>query len=198
MTITINGSGTITGATTMASATSFSADVTLGGSGVEILNNSGRVVVGQTGSVIQVANYQTGTLATGTGAIPFDNTIPQITEGDQYMSLAFTPTSATNKLKIDVVWMGSNPSAASFGFAVALFAVGTTNALASTFYSVMNSAISQYSFSHFMTAGTTSAITFTVRAGSANGATTSFNGQSGSQIGGGNLASSITITEIAA
>jgi hypothetical protein len=150
------------------------------------------------GSVIQVANYQTGTLATGTGAIPFDNTIPQITEGTEFMSLAFTPTSATSKLLIQVVWVGANPSLATNGFSIALFAAGTANALACIFTSIVNSSVNTYPFNHFMTAGTTSSITFSVRAGSGNGNTTSFNGQSGSQLGGGVTASSITVTEIAA
>ena len=152
----------------------------------------------QTGEVLQVANFQTGTLATGSTAIPFDNTIPQITEGDEFMSLAFTPTSASSKLKIDVVWQGTNTTVSSHGLVIALFMVGTSNALAATFNSVANSCLSNFVFTHYMTSGTTSAITFKVRAGSSNGGTTSFNGQSGSAYGGGVLASSITISEIAA
>ena len=150
------------------------------------------------GSVLQVANFQTGTLATGSTAIPFDNTIPQITEGDEYMSLAFTPKFSTSKLKIDVVWQGTNTTVSAAGLVIALFMVGTSNALAATFNSVASSCISNFVFTHYMTSGTTSAITFKVRAGSSNGGTTSFNGQSGSANGGGVLASSITISEIAA
>lgn len=162
-----------------------------------VINGSG-TLTGVSGTVLNVSNYQTGTVATGTTAIPFDNTIPQITEGTEFMSLAFTPTSATSKLLIQVVFMGTNTTVASAGFCVALFKVGTSNALASTFNSVANSSISEFLINHYMTSGTTSSITFTVRAGSANSGITSFNGQSGSQFGGGSLASSITITEIAA
>jgi hypothetical protein len=150
------------------------------------------------GSVVQVGSYQTGSLVTGATAIPWDNTIPQITEGTECMSFAFTPTSATNKLLIQVVWMGTNSTQASAGFCVALFQVGTSNALASAFNSQANSSICNLPLNHYMTAGTTSAITFTVRAGSGNGGTTTFNGQSGSGYGGGSMASSITVTEIAA
>lgn len=149
------------------------------------------------GSVIQVKNYQTGALATGATAIPFDNTIPQITEGTEFMSLAFTPTSATSKLLIQVIFMGANSTSGSTGFCVALFQTGTSNALACTFNSLANSSITEYPLNHYMTAGTTSAITFTVRAGSGNGGTTTINGQSGIQLGGGTMASSITVTEIA-
>ena len=53
---------------------------------------------------VQVVNTQTGAVDTGTTAMPCDDTIPQNTEGDEFMTLAITPTSATNKLKIDVVF----------------------------------------------------------------------------------------------
>jgi hypothetical protein len=147
---------------------------------------------GQT--VVQVANFQTGALATGTGTIPFDNTIPQITEGDQFMSLSFTPLSATNKLKIDVFWQGTNSSVSALGFFVALFQNGVSNSLACAGSSVANASLSTFSFTYYGTAGTTSAITFSVRAGGPGG-TTTFNGQNSTQFGGGALASSITITE---
>ena len=153
------------------------------------ISGSGQVVV-------QVANTQTGTLATGSTAMTFGNTIPQITSGDQFMSLSFTPLSSTNKLKIDVIFQGSNTATSSSGFVVALFAVGTSNALATAYNSQTNSSIQTINFTHYMTSGTTSAITFTVRAGSGSGGTTSFNGQSGSAYGNGTVASSITITEI--
>jgi hypothetical protein len=53
--------------------------------------------------VVQVKNTQTGAVATGTTTIPLDDTIPQNTEGTEFMTLAITPTSSTNKLKIEVV-----------------------------------------------------------------------------------------------
>jgi hypothetical protein len=190
MTIVINGSGTITG---LSAGGLPDASVTA----AELASGAARSNFGA-GAVLKVANYQTGTVATGTTAIPFDNTIPQITEGNEFMSLAFTPTSATSKLLIQVVFQGTNATQASAGFAVALFQVGTSNAIASLFNSQTSASITTFLLNHYMTAGTTSAITFTVRAGSGNGGTTSFNGQSGSQLGGGSIASSITITEIAA
>lgn len=91
MTITINGSGTITGATTMASATSFSADVTLAGSGVEILNNSGNRVLGQSGSVLQIVSAtktDVFSMASGTWA--------DVTG----LSVSITPTSTSSKILV--------------------------------------------------------------------------------------------------
>ncbi len=55
------------------------------------------------GSLAQApVTTQTGTVATGTTVIPADNTIPQITEGVEFMTLAFTPKIATSRLEIEV------------------------------------------------------------------------------------------------
>jgi hypothetical protein len=150
---------------------------------------------GASGKLVQVVNTETGTVATGTTQIPIDNTIPQNTEGDQYMTLAITPTSATNKLKIDVVFFGA--STGGTWTTVAIFQDTTANAIAafSNFQTIANGACNS-AFSHFMTAGTTSATTFKVRAGPHQAATTTFNGNSGTQLLGGVMASSITISEI--
>ncbi len=151
-----------------------------------------------TGNIAQVVNTQTGAVATGTTATPFDDTIPQITEGDQYMTQAITPTSATNKLKIDVVWQGANSNNSSY-IIVALFQDSTANALAVASTGVSSASAGlpfTITFTHYMTAGTTSATTFKVRAGCPAGATITFNGISSARLYGGVAASSITITEI--
>ena len=54
------------------------------------------------GSIVQIVNYQNNTMSTGAATIPFDDTIPQINEGTEFMTLSITPSSATNKLKIDI------------------------------------------------------------------------------------------------
>lgn len=147
------------------------------------------------GSVVQVVNTQTGAVATGTTTIPFDDTIPQNTEGDQYMSQAITPNSATNKLKITVV-MNWAANAGTRG-TMALFQDSTAGALASvTNVNASAGFPMQFVLVHYMTAGTTSATTFKVRAGVDGGATFTFNGVGGGRIGGGVLSSSITIEEI--
>jgi hypothetical protein len=145
------------------------------------------------GKVIQMVNTQTGTSATGTGNIPADNTIPQITEGDQYMSLAITPTSASSILLIDVFAMSAAGNDTIHS--AALFQDSTANALASTAGLIAGTdKMYTFAFRHKMTAGTTSATTFKVRIGG-NAGTTTFNGRAGGQYFGGTMASSITITE---
>ena len=151
------------------------------------------------GDIVQIVSYQTGALATGTTLLPFDDTIPQKTEGDEYMTLAITPTVSTNKLKIEVVWNGSSAAGANQRIIVALFQDDIDNALAA---SVMSHPalghMLNYSFIYYMTAGTESETTFKIRAGDDAGSTTTFNGQTGARRFGGALISSIVITEIQA
>ena len=149
------------------------------------------------GVVLQVVNVMSSTVATGTGTIPQDNTIPQITEGTEYMTLSITPKSTTNKLRIDVVVNGA--ASASNSYLVALFQDSTANALAAINHNIAaNNVAEESNFTYFMTAGTTSSTTFRVRAGCATAGTFTFNGQAAGQLMGGVIASSITITEISA
>lgn len=149
------------------------------------------------GDVVQVVNTQTGALGSGTTLIPQDDTIPQNTEGTEFMTLAITPTSATNILLIEVCINGSNSVAN--GLVAALFQDSTAGALAVGIgpYIGTANAFSQISFNHRMVAGTTSATTFKVRMGATTAGTTYFNGNI-TRYYGGVCASSITITEIKA
>lgn len=147
------------------------------------------------GTIIQIKNTQTGAVATGTTTIPYDDTIPQNTEGDQYMTLTITPTSASNKLLIQVVWIGTSTGAQRM--TAALFQDSAANALAASVIVNDNAGFEIINnFSHYMTSGTTSATTFKVRVGGNAAGTTTFNGTGGVRSFGGVMASSITITEI--
>jgi hypothetical protein len=151
------------------------------------------------GKVVQVVNVQTGAVATTTTVMPWDDTIPQNTEGGEFMTLAITPTSATNKLKIEVNAIVTAVVGA-YKTTTALFQDSTADALAAN-YGFADGAAGQIRtapFTHFMTAGTTSETTFKVRCGLHAGGTLTFNGAAGARKYGGVLASSITITEISA
>jgi len=167
-------------------------DVTLGSS-----------VVFPAGHVVQVVYYETSAFATGTSRMQDDNTIPQITEGDQYMSLAITPTSATNKLLVEVIHNtcgGYNGNQAVLG-AIFNTHFHATNALGISYvgqsdgYKLNTTPIRIY-----VVAGRTTATTFLFRSGSGSAGTTHFNGVagtgSGTARGNGTLFSSIRITEI--
>ena len=160
---------------------------------VQQYNGSAWVSVGES-KVVQVVNTQTGTVATGTTIIPFDNTIPQNTEGTEFLTLSITPTSATNFLIVSVVLNFSYSIVNTVSFA--LFQDSTASALAaaaelgSTATGMINSGLV-----HKMTAGTTSATTFKIRMGGETAGTVTLNGYSGGQVFGGVMASSMTITE---
>lgn len=149
------------------------------------------------GRVIQEVNFQTGASATGSTTITLDDSIPQNTEGNQFMSLAFTPTNSSSKLKIEVV---ANVAHSSGGqnMVAALFKDADAGALAAISEAMADGSIDPRTmmFTHYMTAGTVSAVTFKVRVGSTAGGTTTFNGSGGSRKLGGVMASSITITEL--
>ena len=152
--------------------------------------------------LVQMTNTDVGSVATGTTVIPDDDTIPQITEGDQYMTLAITPKSASNILYITVVLHGSSSNNGDV-VAAALFQDATANALAVGFSHtaglVAASQVHNIVFIHKMTAGTTSATTFRVRAGVSTAGTLTFNGAASSGKYGnsaGTISSSITIMEV--
>lgn len=145
--------------------------------------------------VVSRASVMVKTLATGTTTIPLDNTIPQNTEGDQYMTLSYTPANVANILVINVTLADLSNSTGGW-MTAALFQDSTANALAAaTHYQSVATAGVNLQFRHIMAAGTTSSTTFKVRAGSHAAGTTSFNGDNGTQDFGGVAASSIMITE---
>ncbi len=144
--------------------------------------------------VIQRVYTQTGTMATGTGAIPFDNTIPQISEGTEFMTLAITPTNASNILEIKVGLQFSANAVSNIIWA--LFKDATANALSSAWFSqTIIGAVDFGTLTHTMVAGTTSSTTFRVRIGATAGATLTFNGYISASHLGGSLNSNIVITE---
>lgn len=147
------------------------------------------------GVAVQVVAASFGAVATGTGVIPRDDTIPQISEGTEFMTLAITPKSATNVLVIDAVWGGAN----SIGndLVIALFQDANANALAATsfFVDTVNGRVS-IPLRHNMVSGTASSTTFSLRAGPGAAGTVTFNGASaGTRHFGTITKSNITITE---
>lgn len=159
--------------------------------GVRSVNTSNLPV----GTVLQVVNVQSGSFTSSTGTFPFDNTIPQNTEGTELFTVSITPTSASSKLLIQAVACLGN--SAGDWMTIALFQDSTANALAANLaYQATATGTLMMPVNYYMTAGTTSSTTFKIRYGS-NGSTTYVNGN-GSGKYGGTLISSLTVTEIAA
>lgn len=146
--------------------------------------------------VQQTVSTQTGAVNTGTTTVPLDDTIPQNTEGDEYMTRSITPKSTTSTLIIEVVWNGASNVGGGTNITVALFQDTTADALKAVVANVAANAVANVSLRHVMTSGTTSATTFKVRAGAGAAGTTTFNGAAGGRYFGGVMASSIVITEV--
>lgn len=151
----------------------------------------------RTGDVVQRVHTQTGAVATTTTNIPRDDTIPLNTEGVEVMSKAITPTSSINDLYIEtIVVLAGNAASSPI---VALFKDSDGNAMAAVNSRVDGASVTQsIPLRHYMAAGSTSAITFKVRAGLDVTGTMTFNGHTSSRLFGGVCASSLTITEIQA
>lgn len=134
------------------------------------------------GTCVQIATTTASAVSTGTTLIPFDDSIPQNTEGDQYMTLAITPRSATNVLLIESTVFMSN-SLASNNLTAALFQDSTANALSAS-SQTQSVALTPVCIkvSYPMVAGTTSSTTFKIRAGGSGAGTTTFNGSNSARI----------------
>lgn len=141
--------------------------------------------------------YNTDTaVATGTTTMPADDTIPQNTEGNQFMTQAITPKSATNILVIEATLFIAF-SASTADISAALFQDSTANAIAAAagFYQETANRIFGVTIRHIMVAGTTSATTFKVRVGSPQIGTVTFNGVASGRRYGAIPKSTMTITE---
>jgi hypothetical protein len=155
-----------------------------GGSG----SGTGKRIV----NVVEATPYVTYS-STGTAAI-YDDTIPQIGEGSELMTVTITPQNAANRLRIefsgnfcsslngDIVWQ-------------ALFQDATANALAATSNEQRDALTHPSGLVHEMAAGTTSATTFRIRWGS-NSATAYVNGSNTTRKFGGIMAARLRVTEV--
>jgi hypothetical protein len=145
------------------------------------------------GEAIQEQINFDGAVATGTTTIPKDDTVPQNTEGTQFMSQAITPTSAANIL--DVAHEGEWNGNGSGGIVLALFKESDASAIGA-FVCVTQEG--QISIRHRRLARTTSAITFKIRVGQGTSGTITFNGTAGSREMGGVMSSYLGAKEIMA
>lgn len=153
---------------------------------------------GGTGKLIARSYAEDSAVATGTTLIPQDDTIPQNTEGDEYMTLAHTPASVSNRLRIRVVaTVGHSNGGSTSMLTMALFQDSTADALAATAQNFPSGDEPvTLALEHEMAAGTTSSTTFKIRIGNAISGTTTFNGAGGARLFGAIPKSTIVIEEI--
>lgn len=166
------------------------------GTGLSLSAGSLTATGGGGGVIVQVVEATPYTTAGSTAtAIPLDSTIPQNTEGAELTTVTITPTSASNRLRIECNLPFVDGSGGIF-MCAALFQDSTANALALG-VATLNAAnyAHNINFVHEMAAGTTSATTFKLRAGPSSG-TMYFNRRQAGETLGGVSACRIRVTEI--
>lgn len=144
------------------------------------------------GILLQSITGTSTTPGSTTAAIPFDNTIPQITEGVEVVTASITPSNASNILEIMAICQVAIGSIGRIG--VALFQDSNADAIASAFHLRDFSGSSVIIF-HRMVAGTTSSTTFSMRTGPSSGISY-WNREQGGNIFGGTIPSIINIKEL--
>lgn len=148
------------------------------------------------GEIIQTVVTPIGTFATGTTLIPVDNTIPQITEGDEYITRAITPQAKPNLLRVTAQAMLSNSNVTRY-LTAALFQDATAGALAANSIQQATAQTTvSVAISYWMQASTISSTTFRIRAGADSAGTTTFNGSNSGQLYGGVANSYLQVDEI--
>jgi hypothetical protein len=148
------------------------------------------------GATAQVVYAETTAAASGTTTIPGDDTIPQNTEGTQFLTASITPTDASNYLLIEAAFQVSNISSGQ-RLAMALFVDSTADAIATVFNRTTNGyyPTGPVVLRKRIAAGSTSARTYKIRIGATSGSI-EVNQWNGTQNFGGTEVSSITISEV--
>ena len=193
----------------VATKVAVTGDVTISNAGVTAIGNNkvvtAMIVDGSVtapkvanGMVVSVLQKTLTAVTTTTAQIPSDNTKPQIGEGTEILSQAITPASATNKVLCRVSVPYASNSSIRVG--VALFRVGTADALASVEAPSNNSG--QVSFEFLDSPASATEITYSVRVGNQDGASTvGVCGQASAaatRLHGGSCMATLTLTEIKA
>lgn len=128
-------------------------------------------------------------------AIPYDDTIPQNTEGAQFYSKAITPKLKSSTLRV-VAKLSLSPNVAA-QMTLALFQDATANALiCASSYGSAASALHETGIEHFMLANTTSSTTFALRAGNDSANTITLNGYNSLRKFGGVMGSFMEVQEL--
>lgn len=130
-----------------------------------------------------------------TATIPFDDTLPQISEGGSVVSLDYSAVAVGNKLLVEaVVPIATNSASQAIA---ALFKGSTADAVAAVVEDSPSGATTHLKLRKLLTVSALGAVTYSVRAGAASG-NSYINGQAAARKLGGALTASITIIEFKA
>lgn len=150
---------------------------------------------GWTGLVQRVVTA-TSTVVSGTAQIPLDDTIPQVTEGTQFLAVTITPRNAASTLVVEAQVFFSSVNNVTITGAIHLGSAA--DAIAAVGIPVGVGAEAVMVMRHSFVANTSAAIPVQLRLGGSGATTIHMNGSSaGARRFGGVAASSISVTEIA-
>lgn len=149
----------------------------------------------RTGDVLSSVFDSDAAVATGTTVMPTDNTIPQITEGNEYMAVSIQSRSLCNILNIRAQGVFAHTAVTTVN--MALFEDGTNNALAVSAVKIpASNDVMTCTINHRRLVSTVSLTAYRIRAGASTGATTTFNGSAGAQLFGGVCNSMLEVIEV--
>jgi len=156
--------------------------------------------VPRSGAVVQSAFTSYNTYNAISGVIPFDDTIPQITEGGGIMTVSITPTSASNKLRIRALVCAQSGNITDQWGVIALFRDSTANALAAAASGMSNQAfaVTMIPLEWEVVAGSTASTDFHIRVGPRATGTIYVNGHQVSRFLGGAVKCTLVVEEIQA
>jgi hypothetical protein len=187
-TVTLNAASasiTAIGITALNSVNSISASV----------GNFTLLKVGGHGTVAQAVRDTDATYVTCGTSMPVDNSIPQITEGDEVLSVAITPVNASSTLEITA--MLNIGASTTMNVGIGLFVDATAAAIQATSQRVEGAvSMSSVPLRHTVSAGSTTARTYRIRIGPDAGGNAFLNGDGGARQFGGVAISSLTVKEI--
>jgi hypothetical protein len=166
-----------------------------GDRGAGTINAAAGVYIAGHGTIAQVVSDTENTYTTLGTILPFDDTIPQITEGDEILSVAITPTNAGSTLLI--MFTGTFGASTGQEIGAALFVDATASALnASSCFVTAGGIATTNSMKHLVVAGSTSARTYRIRAGSEVATDAFLNGDSTGRKFGGVARAALVVIEI--
>lgn len=148
------------------------------------------------GVVVQVLHAALGTVSTTNTVMPGDNTVPQQTEGGEFLTVTITPTAAGSTLEIEAT-INLSPSAQS-ACTAAIFRDATADAIAAAGCSVGQDSNEQITVRAYVAAGSTDQTVIKLRAGQSAAGTMTVNGWGGNQTLGGVAATTLVVRELAA
>lgn len=177
--------------------TSVSARIAAGTSGYILTSNgTGALPTYQAASAGKLVSRAYSEYSTNAGistVIPYDDTIPQITEGTEIVTASITPTSASNRVR--VTFSGYVDAGAIDPVVVALFRDAGASAIYAT--AVGNTASpSSLAFVFEHVPATTSATTYRIRVGPSAAGTIRLNGTTAGRRLGGVGVASLVVEEI--